>query len=66
MAVCFLRVRRLNSSLIALALFNPLQVFRTTALMLFDPHSVLLGQSAYVILDAFGQLGYKMWALAYP
>jgi ABC-2 type transport system permease protein len=51
---------------IALALFNPLQVFRTAAMMLFDPHLVLLGQSAYVILDAFGQLGYKMWALAYP
>jgi hypothetical protein len=55
-----------SESVIALALFNPLQVFRTAAMMLFDPHLVLLGQSAYVILDAFGQLGYKMWALAYP
>ena len=55
-----------SESVIAVALFNPLQVFRTAAMMLFDPHLVLLGQSAYVIIDNFGQLGYKMWALAYP
>jgi len=55
-----------SESVIMLALFNPLQVFRTAAMMLFDPQLVLLGQSAYVILDNFGQLGYKLWALAYP
>ena len=55
-----------SESVIAVALFNPLQVFRTAAMMLFDPHLVLLGQSAYVIIDNFGQLGYKMWALVYP
>jgi len=27
---------------------------------------VLLGPSAYVILDTFGQKGYIAWALAYP
>lgn len=55
-----------SESVILVALFNPLQVFRTAAMMLFDPQLVLLGQSAYVILDNFGQLGYKLWALAYP
>ena len=51
---------------IAIALSNPLQVFRTAAMMLFDPQLVLLGPSAYVILDHFGTAGYIAWALIYP
>jgi len=52
--------------IIAIALVNPLQVFRTAAMLLFDPHLVLLGPSAYVILDHFGSAGYIAWALFYP
>ncbi|MCC2112553.1 MAG: ABC transporter permease subunit [Hyphomicrobiales bacterium] len=52
--------------IVTLALLNPLQVFRTGAMMLFDPQLVLLGPSAYVILDAFGQTGYIVWSFAYP
>ena len=55
-----------SESVILIALFNPMQVFRTAAMMLFDPQLVLLGQAAYVILDNFGQLGYLLWALCYP
>jgi ABC-2 type transport system permease protein len=51
---------------IAIALANPLQVFRTASMMLFDPQLVLLGPSAYVILDNFGRTGYLIWALVYP
>jgi ABC-2 type transport system permease protein len=51
---------------VTLALANPLQVFRTAALALFDPQLIVLGPSAYVILDLFGALGYKVFALAYP
>jgi len=51
---------------VGIALANPLQVFRTAAMMLFDPNLVLLGASAFVILDAFGQGGYLAWALGYP
>jgi ABC-2 type transport system permease protein len=51
---------------VTLALANPLQVFRTAALALFDPQLIVLGPSAYVILDLFGVLGYKVFALAYP
>jgi ABC-2 type transport system permease protein len=51
---------------VAIALANPLQSFRTGAMMLFDPQLVLLGPSAYVILDHFGQTGYLMWAMIYP
>jgi len=51
---------------VAIALANPLQSFRTGAMMLFDPQLVLLGPSAYVILDHFGQTGYLIWATLYP
>lgn len=51
---------------VTLALLNPLQVFRTAALALFDPQLIVLGPSAYVILDTFGATGYRIFALAYP
>lgn len=51
---------------ITIALLNPLQVFRTAAMLLFDPALVLLGPSAFVLLDAFGRGGYLAWALLYP
>jgi len=51
---------------VSISLANPLQVFRTAAMMLFDPHLVLLGPSAFVILDAFGNFGYLVWSVAYP
>jgi ABC-2 type transport system permease protein len=51
---------------ILLSLANPLQVFRTAAMMLFDRQLVLLGPSAFVILDNFGQVGYMVYAIAYP
>jgi ABC-2 type transport system permease protein len=53
-------------TVVALALANPMQVFRTAAMMLFDPQLVLLGPSAYVILDTFGNVGYMIYALVYP
>ncbi|MEA3301864.1 MAG: ABC transporter permease subunit [Pseudomonadota bacterium] len=55
-----------SESIIAIALANPLQVFRTASMMLFDPQLVLLGPSAYVILDNFGENGYLAWAIVYP
>jgi ABC-2 type transport system permease protein len=51
---------------VAIALANPLQVFRTATMLLFDPQLVLLGPTAYVILDHFGQAGYLAYALTYP
>lgn len=53
-------------TVVALALLNPLQAFRVAAMMLFDPELVMLGPSAFVILDAFGYWGYLAWALIYP
>ncbi len=51
---------------VGVALVNPLQVFRTAALALFDPQLIVLGPAAFVILDTFGVLGYKLFAIAYP
>ena len=51
---------------VAISLLNPLQVFRTAAMMLFDAQLVLLGPTAFIILDAFGNAGYLAWALVYP
>lgn len=51
---------------VGISLVNPMQVFRTAAMMLFDRQLVLLGVSAYVILDHFGTLGYMAYALVYP
>ncbi len=53
-------------TVVGIALANPLQVFRTAAMLLFDPSLVLLGPSAFVILDAFGSQGYLAWAVGYP
>ncbi len=53
-------------TVVAIALANPLQVFRTAAMLLLDPQLVLLGPSAYLILDQFGKQGYLVYALAYP
>ncbi|MDR1463508.1 MAG: ABC transporter permease [Azoarcus sp.] len=51
---------------VVIALANPLQVFRTAALAMFDPQLVVLGPAAYVIFDMFGTDGFRLFALAYP
>jgi ABC-2 type transport system permease protein len=51
---------------VTIALANPLQVFRTAALAMFDPQLVVLGPSAYVIIDLFGAAGFQVYALVYP
>ena len=61
-----IRERVPPEAVIAISLANPLQVFRTAAMMLFDPQLVLLGPAAFVILDTFGQSAYLAWAIAYP
>jgi len=55
-----------SETIVLIALLNPLQVFRTGAMMLFDPQLVLLGPSAWVILDTFGHTGYLIYSIIYP
>ena len=52
-------------TIVLVALANPLQAFRTAAFLLFDPQLVLLGASAFVILDKFGQTGYLVVITSY-
>ncbi|MBI3447150.1 MAG: ABC transporter permease subunit, partial [Magnetospirillum sp.] len=52
--------------IVGIAIVNPLQCFRTAAILLFDPQMVVLGPAAYVILDALGRSGYLIFAIAYP
>jgi ABC-2 type transport system permease protein len=53
-------------AVVAIALVNPLQVFRTGALMMFDPQLVVFGPAAYVIYDYFGGPLFIGYAIAYP
>jgi ABC-2 type transport system permease protein len=61
-----LRGQASPSLIIGISLANPLQVFRTAAMMLFDPQLMLLGPAAFVILDTFGARAYEAWAILYP
>lgn len=51
---------------VGIALANPLQVFRTAALMLFDPQLIVLGPAAYVITDTLGTTGFMIYGVFYP
>ncbi len=55
-----------SDTAVILSLLNPLQVFRTAAMVLFDPQLVILGPSAYIILDHFSETGYIIWSIFYP
>lgn len=61
-----IRGRMAVEGVVAIALLNPLQVFRTGSMLLFDPQLVLLGPTAYTIFDLFGRTGFMIWAFVYP
>lgn len=61
-----IRAQFVPDFVIAVALANPLQSFRTASMILFDPQLILLGPASYVILDHFGVAGYVAWAMIYP
>lgn len=52
--------------IIGISLLNPLQTFRTGAVLLFDPELSSMGPASYVILDALGFQGYLNFAILYP
>ncbi|HNS16781.1 MAG TPA: ABC transporter permease subunit [Bacteroidales bacterium] len=51
---------------IGLGMLNPLQVFRTAALALFDPQLTVMGPASYYILDTVSRYGFILFALLYP
>ena len=48
------------------ALLNPLQVFRTGSLILFDPKLTVLGPVSYYILDTVGRPAFIAYSILYP
>jgi ABC-2 type transport system permease protein len=55
-----------DNLIFAIALLNPVQVFRIGAISLFDPVLSVIGPAAYFILDNFGHAGFIAYALLYP
>jgi len=51
---------------VLIALFNPMQVFRTASMLVFDPVFILMGPAAHVILDALGRVGFLVYGFVYP
>lgn len=58
---------RLEESLIiAIALLNPMEIFRVAAISLFDPALTVMGPVAFYILDTFSQLTFVLVSIVYP
>lgn len=58
---------RVNPELvISLGMINPLQVFRTAVLVLFDPKLTVMGAASYYILDTVSRFTFITFAILYP
>ena len=58
---------RFNPELvIGLGMLNPLQVFRTAVLVLFDPELTVMGAASYYILDTVSRWAFILFAVIYP
>jgi len=61
-----LKIRLNPDAVIISSLFNPLQVFRTGSLILFDPKLTVMGPVSYYILDTVSRTTFIMFSLVYP
>jgi len=58
---------RVNPDVVIISsLFNPLQVFRTGSLILFDPKLTVMGPVSYYILDTVSRSTFIIFSLLYP
>ncbi len=55
-----------ESIIVATAMLNPIMVFRSGAVLLFDPQLTSMGPASYVILDYFGYKGFLAFTILYP
>lgn len=53
-------------AVVGIALLNPMQVFRTASMLVFDPELILMGPASHVILDALGRTGFLIYGIVYP
>jgi len=61
-----LRQQIMESVIVAVALLNPIMVFRAGAVLLFDPELTSMGPASYVILDNLGYHGFLIYTIVYP
>jgi ABC-2 type transport system permease protein len=61
-----LRFRVNPEMVISLGMLNPLQVFRTAVLVLFDPELTVMGAASYYILDTVNRGVFIAFAITYP
>ena len=61
-----LKMRLNPDAVIITSLFNPLQVFRTGSLILFDPKLTVMGPVSYYILDTVSRSTFIIFSLVYP
>jgi ABC-2 type transport system permease protein len=52
--------------IIAIALINPMEIFRVAAISLFDPELTVMGPVAFYILDTFKQSMFVLFSILYP
>lgn len=52
--------------IIAIALLNPMEIFRVAAISLFDPALTVMGPVAFYILDSFKQTTFVLFSIVYP
>jgi len=52
--------------IIGLGMLNPMQVFRTGSLILFDPELTVMGTSSYYILDTVNRGVFIVFSIFYP
>ncbi len=53
-------------AVIFIGMVNPLQVFRTATLALFDPKLTVMGPASYYILDTVSRAVFVIFAILYP
>ncbi len=61
-----LKLRVDAGTVIGIGMLNPLQVFRTAVLVLFDPELTVMGAASYFILDTVSRGLFIFFAIAYP
>ncbi len=61
-----LRMRGNPDLIIGLGMLNPLQVFRTGSLILFDPQLTVMGTASYYVLDTVNRSVFITFSILYP
>ena len=61
-----LKLRMNPEYVIGVGMLNPLQVFRTAVLALFDPKLTVMGPASYYILDTVSRSVFIVFSVVYP